>query len=119
MSNSALELQPLRLAPSTRTVETGQPIFGSSRQFARGDFDQRIYRFIAPSGPFDFRDRVQNRRVMQGVVEVSNLREAPACRMLREIHRQLPAEARTVSDASTPLVGLSSAGNSLPGRTSP
>ena len=66
----------------------------SSRQFAREDFDQRIYRFIARSEPFDFRDRVQNRRVVPAIVESSNLRKAPSPHMPGEIHRHLPAEAR-------------------------
>jgi hypothetical protein len=68
----------------------------SSRQFAREDFDQGIYRFIAPSEPFNFRDRVKDSRVVPAIVESSNLRETPPPHVPGEIHRHLPAEARAL-----------------------
>ena len=67
--------------PSAWTVEAEQPIYEVHPPFAREDVDQRIYRFISPSGPFDFRGRVQNRRVMPAFVELANLREASRARM--------------------------------------
>ena len=85
----------------------------SSCQFAREDFDQRIYRFIPPSEPFDFRDCVKDRRVVPAVVEFSNLRKAPAAHMLPEVHRHLPAEARTLRIAQNTARSDVSRDNSL------